>query len=177
MKHNHSPEAPNKKELNPAIIRQDIRNMERNGLGMGISLGLVLIAAPVVLMVCTLLSDSGEKDTTKSVLLFSFCIVAGIIILARTLIRYRAEDCAELVIEEDTVSYVETDRPCTTRNGGRTRGPVYEEYLHFKSGREVQVERYKYRETDDEDFLLVAYAAEPDKILRIYRLKEYHWQA
>ncbi len=166
-----------KPALNPEIIRRAMKKKERDALCMGVSIGLLLIVPPLVLLVRRLLTASGEEDTTKSVLLFSLCMIFGVIILARAIGEYRRAPQKELIIERDTVSYVETDRPCTTRNGGRTRGPVYEEYLHFKSGREVQVDRYKYRESDDEDFLLVSYAAEPNQILWIYRLKDYNWQA
>ncbi len=175
--HSDSPsKEPSKKALSPAIIRQDLQKLERDGLGMGLAMGIALIAASVVVVIYRLLADASEADIRKTVLLALLGAILGAVLLVCTVTRYRNAPQKELIIERDTVSYCERDRAGTTHMGGKTRGPVYQDFLHFKSGRELEVERYVYREADDEDFLLVTYENDPETILQIYRLKDYDWQ-
>ncbi len=177
MNQHPNEEAQQKKPLSMEIIRQDMRKASRAGLAIGICIGLVLVVAPVVLIVHSLLTDPDATSLLGSVALYAVSLILGAAITVRTVLRYRREGQDELIIEEDTVSYIETERPCVTRNGNSIRpAHEYDDFLHFKSGREFRVQKYKYRETDDEPFLTVASAADPQTILLAYRLSEYDWQ-
>ncbi len=163
--------------LSPAIIRQEMQKSSRNALIALIIIGGVLIAVPIVVLIVRFLGGLGEADTDTSTWLLVLVPVLGVVAVVRGILQYRRDEQPELVIVRETVSYVERDRQSMARRGGRVYGPVEEDFLHFKSGRGVQVEKYKYREADDEEFITVASASEPDNILRIYRLADYDWQA
>ncbi len=170
-------EAPHKPPLSPAIIRQEIQKSSRSALLGLIIIGGALVVAPIVVLICRFLGDAGEVDTKTSTWLLVLLPILGVVAVVRGSLQSRRDEKFELVIVQETVSYVERDRQSMERRGGHVYGPVQEDFLHFKSGRVVQVERYKYREADDEEFITVASASEPDNILRIYRLADYDWQA
>ncbi len=167
-----------KKVLNPAIIRQDMKKASQKSLFATTLAGLILIAVSVVLTIRLVLTAPEKSDASSlftSALPYAACLMCGVAVIVYAVIHYRRAEQNEILIEQDTVSYVEQDGLVTVRNSKHIRNGCAD-LLHFKSGRKLQVERYRYREADDEVFLTVALAAEPDRILRIYRLKDYDWQ-
>ncbi len=172
-------EKQGKKPLDPSIIRREMRESARRSLVAAIVMSAVLIVAAAVMAVEKFYDAPADADTTSRIgpaLLMAVCLVMAVAGLVRAVKRYRCADEGELLIELDTVSYVESDRATVHRRGLRVRGPVYKDFLHFESGRVLEVERYQYREMRGEVFITVAYPDKSAEILRIYRFSEYEWR-
>ncbi len=171
-----------KTPLNPEMIRNHMKEDSKHLLIATLPTGLILIVVSALTL--ALLSaicpwdDTGTLPLIRSiffVLLFTAGMACGVMIIVHAILSFRRAMRGEIVIERDTVSYIECDRPRTVQRR-YSRVVVYEDFLHFKSGREYKVEKYKYREMDDEVFVVVTFSADPDTILRIYRLADYNWQ-
>ncbi len=172
-------EKQGKKPLDPSIIRREMRESARRSLVAAIVMSAVLVAVGAVMAVEKFYDAPADADTMSRIgpaLLMAVCFVMAVAGLVRAVKRYRCADEGELLIELDTVSYVESDRATMHRRGLRVRGPVYKDFLHFESGRVLEVERYQYREMRGEVFITVAYPDKPAEILRIYRFSEYEWR-
>ncbi len=170
-----------KTPLNPEMIRHRTKKEARLAL-----IGSALIAC-FILVFCggffALFGSIYPWDSGTPVLIFGvlmhLALVAGMImgiyLLVRALLCYRRATRGEITIDIDTVTYIEQDRPRTLLRRGHIQ-TIYEDFLHFKSGRELRVANGKYRDMDDEKFITVAYTATYNHILFIYRLSDYTWQ-
>ncbi len=99
-----------------------------------------------------------------------------IYMLIRSVSEYRRATRGELLIEIDKLGYIEHDRPRVVYRS-RHRHTIYEDFMHFQSGREFKAkENMRHLDLDGEEFITVAFAANPEHILFIYRLQDYNWQ-
>ncbi len=172
-----------KVNLNPDMIRHEVREDARHDLTARLLMGIpVMIFSPgfVAIFCATFPWHSGTFALVYGILLAVLLgsgIVFGILTVASAIRDHRRAMQGEITIEIDTVTYIEHDRPRTVCHRGH-RHIVYEDFLHFKSGREFKDAKQKYRHLniDDETFVTAAYAADRETILRIYRLVDYNWQ-
>lgn len=169
--------------LNPDMIRHEIQKSAGDELTFGLCTGVSVTAVfgAFLAFFCPLYSwDAGTFPLIFGifmVLVFTGGIAGGILVMARLIRHYRRASRGEITVEMDTVTYIEHDRPrvVNRRYGSRT---VYEDFLHFKSGREFRDadQKYRHMNTDGETFIVAAYSESRDTVLRIYRLADYNWQ-
>ncbi len=170
-----------KTPLNPDMIRHHMNEDAKHRLITALPVGLILIVVSALTLALLLPIYPWDTGTLPLIMgifmtsLFAVSFVLGVAVIVRAILSFRRAMRGEVVIEQDTVTYIERDRPRTVQRR-YSRVVVYEDFLHFKSGREYKVEHYKYREMDDEVFIVVTFSADPDTILRIYRLVDYNWQ-
>ncbi len=184
MSHYPYDEELRKVPLNPEMIRYRVHRDARHSLIVGAALGTFLAVACGLCLGVFCSSYPWQSGTIPLIfgLLLALAVAAGVVIgvlfFGSSVINYRRAARGEIVIELDRLSYIEHDRPRIVRGKGYRR-TVYEDFLHFKSGREFRDPRleYRHRSVDGEEFITVAYAAEYDTILCIYRLADYNWQA
>ncbi len=172
-----------KTSLNPEMIRHRVRQEARQGMTVGLC-----ISIPMLLLCAAVVAGFGlSYDWYQGVgavilglipmVTCAFGAFCGVILLLRTLRNHRRATRGEIMIKTDKLNYIEHDRPSVVYTNRRRR-TVYADYLHFASGREFCDPRleYRHREEDDQEFITVAYAAEPETILFVYRLADYNWQ-
>ncbi len=175
-----------KTPLNADMIRHQIhQDAGRTLLSrclVGIPLALIC-GGTLALLLTSYSWDSGTPALILGIInasLLAFSVVIGIGVCINALVNYSRAFRGETVIEIDTVSYIEHDRPRMTyrKRIGPDARVVYEDFLHFGSGREFKDEEqtYRHKDIDGEKFITVAYTADRKTILRIYRLSDYNWQ-
>ncbi len=172
-----------KKPLNPEMIRYRLQNELRGSLlALCIFTPLLLVGMggfTAFFWTVVLWQRGGPSAVIAGILITGLVLfLAGILLyrLVTDIKAYRRASRGELCIEIDTVDYIEYDRPriIKTRHARRT---IYEDFRHFKSGREFKDECLEARDKAGDEFITVAYAAEPEHIIYAYRLSEYNWQA
>ncbi len=169
--------------LNSEMIRHRVAKNAQHDLLFSFGAGLFMTfgCGAFLALFCPNYSwDSGALPLVFGILLtvaFAAGVVMGILLFASAIRNRRRAARGEVLIEMDTVTYIERDRPRKDYSR-RHHYTVYEDFLHFKSGREFKdIDRkYRHMDIDDEVFITVAYAAEPHTILFIYRLADYTWQ-
>ncbi len=172
-----------KAPLNPDMIRHRVRRDAKQLLVTGLMTGIpiAVLFGGVLAIFCFLYP---WRPHAASILLgglgalaFAVAALIGILLAAETLRNHCRALRGEVSIEIDKFSYVEHDRPRVVHHKRHTH-VVYEDFLHFASGREFKDEEQKYRHMDieGEEFIIVAYTAAHDSILYIYRLSDYNWQ-
>ncbi len=176
-----------KTPLNPEMIRYRIKTEASHSLFIGIcfSVPLMLLCTGLFSIFFAVFSweDAWRVGVLPIILVVAFILIfsagmfAGVCLLVHAIIGYRRAARGEVLIEIDKLTYIEHDRPRVVQTRYR-RYTVYEDFLHFKSGREYCDPRqeYRHRNQDDEEFITVAYAAKRETILCIYRLADYNWQ-
>ncbi len=172
-----------KTNLNPEMIRHRVRQEARQGMTVSlcISIPMLLLCAGVVAVFG--LSYDWYQGVGAVILglipmgIFAFGAFCGVMLPVRTIRNHRRAARGEIRIEMDKLNYIEHDRPRVVYTNRRRR-TVYEDFLHFASGREFCDPKleYRHRNEEEETFIAVAYAAEPDCILFVYRLADYNWQ-
>ncbi len=167
--------------LNPEMVRHRVRKDAQHTLAIGLLMGIpaVLFCGGALVLFAPLLSWGGGVVSLILnlffVLLFGACTVGSIWLIVRAVLDYRRAIRGEVTVETDKLNYIEHDRPRVVHTGKRTR-TVYENFLHFRSGREFCDPKRLYSDADEEEFITAAYTAEPERILCIYRLRDYNWQ-
>ncbi len=172
-----------KTPLNPEMIRQrvqtDARRHRLNGLLLGLPI-TIFSSGFFAIFGMTYQWTAGTPALIFGIilaLLVGSCAVVGIGLIVNTIRNYRRASRGEITIEIDKVNYIEHDRPRYVYSK-RHSHTVYEDFLHFASGRVFKDAEQKYRHMaiDDEEFVTVAYTANRETILFIYRLVDYNWQ-
>ncbi len=169
--------------LNPEMIRHQVREDAKHDLTIGLLMGIPIMAifSGVLALMC---SAYPWKSNAISILfgilgivIFAAVVLIGILFVALSIRNYRRAVRGEITVVIDKVNYIEHDRPRKVHHKGHTH-TVYEDFLHFHSGREYKDAEQKYRHMniDDEEFITAAYAADYNTIRCIFRLSEYNWQ-
>ncbi len=175
-----------KKPLNSEMIRYRVEEGERSGLAIHFFLvpAILFGSGGIIVFLFSLLPEitgnaAGTAVGTVGVILLALLALAlpvgEAVFLAQSIRDFRRAKHGELLIEIDTVDHIEYDRPRKVRTHSAHR-TVYEDFRHFASGREFQDECHPARDAEGDAFITVAYAAEPEHILFIYRLSDYNWQ-
>ncbi len=172
-----------KTPLNPEMIRHQVKKDAEQDLAIGLLTGLplVIISGGVLAFFCpTLPWDGGVGGVLLGlffVLQLGIAAGFGVWLAVRAVLGYRRAARGAVTVEIDKLGYIEHDRPRRVYRGKRMR-TVYEDFLHFASGREFRdpEKEYRHRGDEGEEFVVAVYTAEPDRILRIYRLSDYNWQ-
>ncbi len=171
-----------KTNLHSEMIRYRVKKDAEHGLFVGVclSIPIILLCAGVIAAILSLYEwDKGIGWVIFGVIsvgVFVFGAFCGVMLLLRTIRNHRRAARGEIRIEMDKLNYIEHDRPRVVYTNRRRT--VYEDFLHFASGREFcdPKREYRHRNADEEEFITVAYAAEPETILFVYRLADYNWQ-
>ncbi len=168
--------------LNPEMIRYRVQKEARQSFASGLLLGIPLLAlcgGALAFFMSIVPWEDGILAVLCGiflVVLFGAGVVIGVLFIVSNTLKYHRANHGELIMEIDTVAYIEYARPRRVYSGRYVR-TVYEDFRHFRSGREFKDECSEHRDKDGDEFITAAFASDYKTILCIYRLSDYIWQA